>query len=412
MSRLLPLVLALIAMQVMAAPAAVHVRGADGKWVKLSAAQTAGSVTLKLGVDQIGGGRVNVVVNKPEWMVLEDAQAPKLAWVKLNGQDVRLGQVAELGAISQFPATISFGIKDDLNPLNRSSVRFSLGQQREGIAVDSTEVGPPKTSGRVSVSLPKLPAGLYHGVLEVADAGPDANQLRVQVAFSVMGISVAEDLQTINLAGSGGSFVFKASGQQTLQTGNGPSAYLTSNTQGQHMYLEKIVEVQTLADTPELKSVRVIGLPGQTDKNQDGTKLCRLEYDLSIRSDLPCLLVTSRTVNLGPKGGLYCWWGWLPGAKYVDSRGEHEWSAAYTDVGKVGWVFLPSGKPEVNGIGWISRLVFGESRFSTMLLYTDPQTIPDVEIGAAVEVSFALMPAESADEVEKVAAKLKTLLGW
>jgi len=46
----------------------------------------------------------------------------------------------------------------------------------------------------------------------------------------------------------------------------------------------------------------------------------------------------------------------------------------------------------VNGVGWISPLVFGESRFKTMLLYTDPQTVT-VDNNAADEIPFALMPA-------------------
>jgi len=30
-----------------------------------------------------------VIVNKPAWMVLEDNEAPKLAWVKLNGKELK-----------------------------------------------------------------------------------------------------------------------------------------------------------------------------------------------------------------------------------------------------------------------------------------------------------------------------------
>jgi hypothetical protein len=178
------------------------------------------------------------------------------------------------------------------------------------------------------------------------------------------------------------------------------------------MYLDKITGVETLVDQPGVKTVRVFGLPGKTDKDQDGTKLCRLEYDLTLRDDLPCLLVTSRTINLGPKGSMYCWWGWLPGEKWFDATGAHDWTANYTTVGKSGWVFLPSGKPDVNGIGWISPDVFGESRFRSMLLYTDPTTIDNVETNNSVEIPFALMSADNPEAVAAVAEKVKALKLW
>lgn len=410
MRRTASLLLALfIAPALLAAPATVYVKVGPGKWVKQTATQAGGTVNLKLDPAGWPGASAWLVVNKPAWMVLEDETAPKLAWVKLNGKPVQLGPEGDLGNLSAFPATVTFGIKDNANPLDARSVRVSLGEQAAACKVATVDCVPPKLSGQVSLTFPKLPAGSYRGSVTVADLAPSGNRLTIPLRFSVDGVTVASDQQTVTITAAGVSYTLRANGQASLQAGNGPWAYLTSNLGGQHMYLDKIVEVQTLVDTPAQRTIRVVGQPGETDKKQDGTKLARLEYELTVRPDVRCLLVKSRTVNLGAPTSMYCWWGWLPGKGFVDPVGEHEWSGTYKDVGKVGWVYLPALKDDTNGLGWVSGLVFGESRFNTMMLFTDPQTIPTASESV---LDFALFPAQSAAEVAAVAAKLAELKVW
>ena len=404
------LVLLLRVSVALAAPSQVYVRGTGGQWTTLPGETVNGRVTVRLAAPQIAGGSATVVVNKPAWMVLADYEAPKLAWLKVNGQESEAGE-GHLGAVSGFPLSVAFGVKDDANPLDASAIRVDFDGGAARLQIDTSGSGFPKANGRVVVTWPKLDPGVYHAVLHVPDMAPSANELTVPLDFTVTGVRVSADQQLVTLVGKQGTYALQADAQKTLQAGNAPPAYLTCNVAGQHMYLDKITGVQTLTDQPGLKVVRVSGLVGQTDKKQDGTKLCRVEYDLTLRDDLPCLLVKSRTINLAPKGGLYCWWGWLPGTKWVDAKGEHEWSNAYKDVGKVGWVYLPSANPETNGLGWISPAAFGESRFGTMLLYTDPRTI-ETDTGAAVEIPFALMAAGSAAEVAAAAEKIKSLNLW
>ena len=99
-------------------------------------------------------------------------------------------------------------------------------------------------------------------------------------------------------------------------------------------------------------------------------------------------------------------WGWLPGAGYVTSDGEtHEWSMSYDDVTPDRWLLLPSKTEGTPGVGWISSEDFGESRFGTMVLYTDPRK-PTVEAGGSVSMTFALMPATDIQEVADVAQRL------
>ena len=200
-------------------------------------------------------------------------------------------------------------------------------------------------------------------------------------------------------------------GQSMLQVGDGPSAYLTASIAGQHMYVAEFTEASPIDLGDGFPRLRVSVRLGQTDRGEDGSRLARLESEPAIRAGMPCLLVTSRTVNLGPTASLYCWWGWLPGASSVTPLGEHEWRGQYSDVGGTGGVYLPPlgrGQP---GIGWIAPGVFGESRFRTMLLYTDPQTI-ETAGGGLVILQFALIAATSTQEVESVARQLRTADVW
>jgi hypothetical protein len=123
------------------------------------------------------------------------------------------------------------------------------------------------------------------------------------------------------------------------------------------------------------------------------------------------LLVTSRLLNEVADGDVYCFWGWPGGDGFHTEAGRQEWTMTYAHVGEVGWVFLPAQSAGKSGIGWISPMVFGQSRFGTMLLYTSPQRLPR-KVGEGVSMQFAIMPAQSADEVRAVAEKIEELGVW
>jgi hypothetical protein len=394
-----------------AAPTVAYVRGPDGQWVKLPASEEGGRVTVVLRPERIGTGTVNLIVNKPGWMVLDDAEPPMVAWLKVNGNEIRVSGECDLGVVGQFPLTLGVGLKDNANPLNAQTVQVSLPSSAPGPRLDVSGLGPPKPNGRVSVEIPRLPPGDYNVEVTVADLSPQANATTVRFRFKVIGFDVSQDQQTVRVGTPGGEFTFRAQRVRELQVGTASPAYLSTGIAGHFLYIDTIERVEVLQDTPTVKSVRLHVLPGKTDKDDDGTKFARLQYDLTIRDGLPALLVTSHTINVGPKQDVYTWWGWLPGTKWWDAAGEHVWSGQYKDVGKIGWVFLPQDNAETPGIGWISPHVFGESRFNTMLLYTDPRTIP-TDTNQSVDMNFAIMSAKTAAEVAAVAEKIKTLALW
>lgn len=394
-----------------AAASPVHVRAKTGKWLTLRARRMERGVTLTVDPRKTGCANTTVVLTKPDWMVLGDTEPPRVIWATAGGRPVDLRVGARPLCLAHSPVTLTFGVRDDANPVDPASVRLSLTPAVRGVTLDTSRLGPPRASGRLTVRVPELAAGRYSARLDFADLSPAGNAATLTFDILMTGVSVSPDLQEIRIATSAGGFVFRPRDSSTLQIGDGPAAYLTSRVAGQHMYIAKVIATRTLVETPEATLVRVSAEPGQTDRGEDGARLARLEYDLEVREGLPCLLVTSRTVNLGAPTDLYCWWGWLPGDGYVTPRGIQRWSGEYRDIGKVGWVYLPPASPGSPGVGWLSPGLFGESRFGTMLLYTDPRTIATGTNGA-VELRFGIMPARSAAEVARAAAAIARLRPW
>ena len=74
-------------------------------------------------------------------------------------------------------------------------------------------------------------------------------------------------------------------------------------------------------------------------------------------------------------------------------------------LGLFDWLYVPSAQAGQPGYGVVTPQVIGESRFGTMIFYTDPTRIKTKQ-GDAVEMKLAIFPASSADEVAEVAAAL------
>jgi hypothetical protein len=214
-------------------------------------------------------------------------------------------------------------------------------------------------------------------------------------------VTVCAGGQEFVLGGGGGV----AAGPFLRLGRDGASAYLSTQVGAKFVYARRLVGIEDLPNGGARLIADVIGID-----NQDVGQVARLEFDVTFDPDFPGLLLTSRARNLDADGQVYCFWGWLPGASYVSATGEHPWKMAYDTVGKVGWVYLRPSRPDAPGIGMLSPLVFGESRFGTMLLYTDPQRI-DTKRGEAVEMKLAFMLT---DKPEAVAAACEVLMrkGW
>ncbi|HJN19058.1 MAG TPA: hypothetical protein QGH10_26395 [Armatimonadota bacterium] len=366
--------------------------GPNVEWRTVPAERGGGTVTFRLSPADTSGGRALVVINKPDWMTLDDAVSPTVESVMIGDAPAQVGERLEIATTGAAPlARVTFA--DAENPIAPGSAVIVLDGQTS--AATSAEADGNTLVAEFDLSV--LGAGVYDGHIEAADRSPAANVCRIPVRVTIDGIRRHADGQTVTVCCGGDEFVVGGEGnwKSFIRLGDtGASAYLTTQIGEPHFYA---YEVTDIADLPGGAGVRLTARVTDTD-GQDLSEFGELEFDVAPATGFAGLLVTSRARNLHADGDVYSFWGWLPGQGFVTPDGEHEWSMTYLSLGKLGWVFLPSAKDGGTGIGLVSPHSFGESRFGTMLLYTDPTRIP-TKLGDAVEIELAFVLAESADDV-------------
>ncbi len=385
----------------------VYYRAADGSWASMEAPVKDGRLQIEIGPQIAPSGEAILVVNKPKWMVLDDTTPPQLSGLKINGTSRPVStDTLHLGCLTSDTAEVIVGIKDDKNPISAAAVSFSLADALGAkVDVDTSGLGPPKTSGRLMVKMSGLKAGSYEGTLKLTDLAPLGNARSWPVSFTLVGISVSDDMQSISLANSAGSFSFELGVSKQLALPGGMQVYLTGSLAG-WVYPAELTDVAVIEDTAEAKTVLIKSTRLQDDKQQAVPEgRARIEYELTIRPDTPCLLVTSRLYNLGENeaGGNF-FWGWLPGAYFVTpTQGKQEWEGVaqdkYIEVGKVGWVWLAPRSEGQPGLLWACDCKFTQSRFDTMIIHSPSTKLKTDEF---VEMKFAIGPADTPGEAEKM----------
>ncbi len=383
----------------------VYYRTLDGSWTTVEALAKDGRLQINITPKMAPRGEATLVVDKPAWMVLDDTAPPELSGLKVDGTARPSStDTLNLGCLGTDAVEVMVGVKDDKNPISAGGVRFALANAPGAkVDADTSGLGPPKSTGRLVAKISGLKPGAYEGVLELSDMAPLSNSRTWPVTFTVMGISVSDDKQSISLANAAGAFTFEPGLSKQIALPVGMQLYLTGSLGG-WVYPLEFTEAQIINDTPEAKTVLVKSTRLQDDKKApvpDGR--ARIEYELTVRPDTPCLLVTSRLYNVGEKDmGANFFWGWLPGAYFVTpTEGKNEWEGVaqdkYIEVGNVGWVWLApqsQGKP---GLLWASDCKFTQSRFNSMIIHSPSATL---KTGEFVEARFAIGMAASPGEAE------------
>lgn len=402
-----------IALIVAAAPAfaaSIHLRTADGTWVEVPAEQRDGAVGFTIGADQTDAGRALVVINRPDWMVLDDETPPRAVGYVLGDHEGEVdAEVLDLGGISEAATELVIEVADDDNPLDPQSARLRV----EGVPqVDLTLIEEDREArrARFGIDLGALGPGAYEATFEVSDLAPLANTLSLPLRFSLAGVEISKDGQTIALSGGGAGFTVRGDRRETIGVdATDVAAFITLQPEGEkHLYVREFASVEELGRQGDWRLIEAEAALISIDDEQVTAEEvgARLSFRLALHPEIPALVVTSRATNLGEERSIYSFWGWLPADGYVTPDGEHhEWSMSYREIGPAGWVYLPRRGEDRPGVGWVSDGVFGESRFGTMLIYSHPQR-PVAATGESVEITFAIMPAADPEEVRAVAERL------
>lgn len=373
-------------------------RTADGTWVPLATDRQPGKpVTFTLSPAQCSpSGEALVILGKPAWMTLDDVVPPRVTGVLVDGVARPFaGNAIALGCVSGASTEITLTLADDASPLAPDRLELHLTPAvGDAVQLDGTGVQPPQRQGRATIRLTRLPPGAYHGELTLSDLAAVPNRALYTLDVTVFGITIAADQQSLVLAGAGADYRLHAHLSEQLLLPGGIWSKLTTRSAGTWLYPRRFTAVDLVSDLPTAKTVRVKA-DTQDLEGAPNAGLGALEYDLTVYLDTPALFVTTRSLNLAGKDlDSNASWGWLPAPYYVTASGRQAWRGkatdSYVNVGQVGWLWLAPARPGEPGLVWMSQLRFGESRFDTMLLYSDTGT---VKPGGAVEMRFAIAPA-------------------
>ncbi len=406
MRYVLPLciVLSVICLAAMTAADTVYYRTADGSWASTEAPVENGRLKITIGADAAPDGRAVLVINKPEWMVLDDTLPPELTGAEVNGVALPAVDTLDLGVLSAAAAEIIVAVKDDKNPIGAATASFALDDAPAAkITTDTTGLGPAQTTGRLVINLADLPAGRYSGRLTLSDMAPLVNSRTWPVEFAVMGITVSDDRQSVTLANAASGFKVTPKIADQVLLPNGAWSKLTTNAGSEFLYPREFTGVEMIADSAEAKAVLITAIAQNLDgKPIDG--LCELEYELTIRPDTPALLLTTRSRNvsnadqkIGPN------YGWLGCPYYHTPAGKAEWGSGgdkqrYFTIGNPGWVWLaPSG--EGPGLLWASSDRFGEFMGGSILLYGRSGTFKP---GESSQMDMAFAAADSPEQAKQI----------
>ncbi len=382
----------------------VYYRKGDGSWAEMEAAVKDGRLEIKIAPQAAPNGEAILVISKPKWMVLDDTAAPTLSGLKVNGAS-RPSSTRELslGCLSGDTAEVVIGIKDDKNPIGADAVFRLDDAPGVKMEVDRSGLGPPQSSARMVVKMSGLAAGKYEGTLRLADMAPLCNSATWRFAFTVMGISVSEDKQTVSLANATSGFRLQPDIVQQLLLPNGAWSKLTTHI-GVFLYPREFTDVQITTDTDDEKTVLVTAITQDLDGEPNEGNV-KLEYELTVRRDTPALLVTTRSINISDKElGIGPNWGWLSCPHYFTSEGKQEWGSGndkgrYHNIGKPGWVWLAPAQEGQKGLLWVSAHAFGEFTGGSLLLYGPGGKRQNGEFS---EMKLAFAVAESPAEAEQI----------
>ena len=168
-------------------------RQAGGRWAPLPDAHEAGGVlTFTLSPAQLDAGRTVVLLGKPDWLVAEDNEPPKVTKVQVDGREVAPTAEINLGWLDIAPQTFEISVADTQNPLDVKSVCALVGGRTIRAGSPGLEFLPDpqdNKKGRIVCSLAKIGTAEASGTQQITihcdDFAPDTTDCTITLSYTV-----------------------------------------------------------------------------------------------------------------------------------------------------------------------------------------------------------------------------------
>ena len=157
---------------------------ADGKWAKLDVKKDGKGIFFALPPE--GMGSTVVLLHKPDWLTLPDAEPPIVKGLNLGRTALEVADSLNLGHIPENVPQLQIIIRDKINPLAAHRVVVSLDGRPVEDFGGSVKLQQSKDgrSADLIVDFGALPAAKHTLSLSVPDASPRANTASLVLRFN------------------------------------------------------------------------------------------------------------------------------------------------------------------------------------------------------------------------------------
>lgn len=167
-----------------------------GEWSALDVVEVNGA--LRCAIPAYGGEPTLVLMSKPDWLALPDAEAPQLSLVKVNDTDMQPEDgMLELGWRAAAPDSVLVTVTDALNPIAANRALATLDGRALadfGGAVDIQQADDGK-SVTMAFRLGELPPDKHTLSIWVPDATPHSNTATLAVTFNTSPLLLNGDFE-------------------------------------------------------------------------------------------------------------------------------------------------------------------------------------------------------------------------
>lgn len=390
-----------------------YFKGREGTWLEAptNVGPHPGTAEVRLDTAQIPNGKTWLVVNKPEWVELNDTLPPEVVALKL-GTTLLKGSVGEIDLGSPSPGeVVQMAVDDAGNRISKAkcSALFDGGS----VSVQVRHAVDPKEA-TLSFAIPRdCGFGRHTLVMRAGDEAPEANVVERTFTFAWFGVNIAEDGKEIRLHTPAASYTVPGKSAIIHAPFITQDIRVALTGTGGFLHTEELeCPPEIKVDEPDRKVViaRAALYQGKATEPSDDYDFV---LDLEIRRGFPGLLVTSRAIATRPISKGYKFWSeFLAGDHYIGSDGKrYEWHPRYADIEPQGWVYLPPAAADGTGYGLITSGQLDEYLGNCALIFTKPQHYLNMEPGDEIRVKFAVVPASGPDDVRERARQIEDWLG-
>ncbi len=179
----------------------------DGVWVKVAgqqwmaakaqATQHPTPVAVTYDPATMGAGPALVVVNKPAWLDLSDAEPPRVERIVVDGKELADAPTIDLGRIASFDE-VSWEVADRLSPIDPDAIRVSVDGRELSLrdpALSYESLAPDRRRGRLTCR-PRLTGSdaapgrqtlsPHTVVLQLADLAPNTGTVTRTVRLALV----------------------------------------------------------------------------------------------------------------------------------------------------------------------------------------------------------------------------------